>query len=185
MSDPKQAQPEATGDRNVDQIRDILFGGQMRDYERRFVELTQRLEQEDTRLRAEMEKRFGALEKRLDESSEKLARQLRQEIGDRGKACDDLESRVQQAARTGRNEVNAALGELEAGLDAADERERKAIADLAAALQKASAESAAALLAARTELRGDKVGREDLAALMTELALRLKGEFELPPAAKK
>ena len=33
---------------------------------------------------------------------------------------------------------------------------------------------------ARDELRGEKVSRDNLAALFTELALRLKGEFELP-----
>jgi hypothetical protein len=184
MSDKKPTEPEGTGDRNVDQIRDILFGGQMRDYERRFVELAQRLEQENARLRGEMEKRLAALEKRLDESSEKLARSVRQEIGDRGKACDDLENRVQQAARTARNEVNSAIGELQGSLDAADERERKALAELSASLQKAAAAGESALLAARTELRGEKVGREDLAALMAELALRLRGEFELPAAKK-
>ena len=36
------------------------------------------------------------------------------------------------------------------------------------------------LVSARDELRGEKVGRENLAALLTELALRLKGDFELP-----
>ena len=185
MTDKKQADTDGAGDRNVDQIRDILFGGQMRDYERRFVELAQKLEQEAARLRGEMEKRVAALEKRFDDASEKLARQVRQEINDRGKACDDLESRVQQAARTARNEINAALGELQSDLEAADERERKALAEVAGSLAKASKEHESALGAARSELRSEKVGREDLAALMTELALRLKGDFELPPPGKK
>jgi hypothetical protein len=56
---------------------------------------------------------------------------------------------------------------------------------VASSLAKASKEHEAALGAARSELRSEKVGREDLAALMTELALRLKGDFELPPPAKK
>jgi len=185
MTDKKQPDSDASGDRNVDQIRDILFGGQMRDYERRFVELAQKLEQEATRLRGEMEKRLAALEKRLDDSNEKLVRQLRQEISDRGKACDDLESRVQQAARTARNEINSAIGELQSGLDAADERERKALAEHSAALAKSFKDAESALGAARAELRNEKVGRDDLAALMTELALRLKGDFELPPPGKK
>jgi hypothetical protein len=34
------------------------------------------------------------------------------------------------------------------------------------------------------ELRGEKVGRDDLAALLTEFALRLKGDFDLPTAKK-
>ena len=33
-----------------------------------------------------------------------------------------------------------------------------------------------------TPLGGEKVGRDDLAASLTELALRLKGDFDLPPA---
>jgi len=41
-------------------------------------------------------------------------------------------------------------------------------------------EGAVARIAA--ELRDEKVGREDLAALLAELALRLRGDFELPPA---
>ena len=43
MVEKKRDNNDAGGDRNVEQIRDILFGGQMRDYERRFLEITQRL----------------------------------------------------------------------------------------------------------------------------------------------
>jgi hypothetical protein len=38
----------------------------------------------------------------------------------------------------------------------------------------------AATAPCRAELRADKVGREDLSAMLTELALRLKGDFDLP-----
>jgi hypothetical protein len=51
MSETKKPAGDADAERNVDQIRDILFGGQMRDYERRFQELGQRLEAEMARLR--------------------------------------------------------------------------------------------------------------------------------------
>ena len=52
---------ETPNDRNVDQIRDILFGGQMRDYERRFQELSERLDAEAARLRQDLEKRLRQL----------------------------------------------------------------------------------------------------------------------------
>ena len=51
MADPKKPAADGGADRNVDQIRDILFGGQMRDYERRFQDLNQRFEAELVRLR--------------------------------------------------------------------------------------------------------------------------------------
>ena len=167
-------------ERNVDQIRDILFGGQMRDYERRFQELAQKLEQEAGRLRSEMEKRVSALEKRLDDQVDKLAKAVRLEVGDRGKAVEELEARTLQAARSARAEINGAIDRLQHEQSASDERARKALAELAASLKSASASAESALVAARQELRGEKLSRGDFAALLTELALRIKGEFELP-----
>ena len=179
MSDPKNpADPAA--DRNVDQIRDILFGGQMRDYERRFDELGRQLEAEMTRLRETHEKRIAQIDRRLDEQFEKLGKQLRQEITDRTQAVDDLETRVQQAARTSRSEVNGALAALESELSSTDERLRDALAELSSALAARTSEAGAALARSNADLRAEKVGREDLSGLLAELALRLKGDFELP-----
>jgi DNA anti-recombination protein RmuC len=180
MAEPKKPAADADGERNVDQIRDILFGGQMRDYERRFLEMGQRLEAEMTRLRESQDKRLAQVDKRLDEQFEKLSRQLRQEVADRNQAVDDLESRVQQSARTARTEVNNALDGLGGELNAVDERLRGALADLSSALNERASEAAASVSRASGELRAEKVGREDLSALLTELALRLKGDFDLP-----
>ncbi len=183
MSDKKT--PGGDGaDRNVDQIRDILFGGQMRDYERRFQELAGKLEQESARMRADFDKRVAALEKRLDEQVEKIGKSLRQEVSDRGKAVDDVEARTLQAARTLRNELNGAIEHLAADLGKAEERARDAQEDLAAAIKRAAADAEAALSGARGELRAEKVGRDDMAALLTEMALRLRGEFDLPAGKK-
>jgi uncharacterized protein YukE len=169
-----------SADRNVDQIRDILFGGQMRDYERRFQEMIQKLDLETQRLRDDFERRSGAIEKRLDEQLEKLLKQLRQEVNDRGQALDDLESRVQQAARTSRTEVNNTLASLQQDMGRSDERLRAAVAELNAAIKQLGDASSGALSGARDELRAEKLSREDLAAMLTEVALRLKGQFDLP-----
>jgi uncharacterized protein YukE len=168
------------GDRNVDQIRDILFGGQMRDYERRFQEMIQKLDQETQRLRDDFERRSGAIEKRLDEQVDKLLKQLRQEVNDRGQSLDDLESRVQQSARTARNEMNNAVAALQQDLGQGDERLRAAMAEINAAIKQLGDNATSALGGARDELRAEKVSREDLAAMLTEVALRLKGHFDLP-----
>jgi hypothetical protein len=167
-------------DRNVDQIRDILFGGQMRDYERRFQEMIQKLDLEAQRLRDDFERRSGAIEKRLDEQVDKLLKQLRQEVNDRGQALDDLESRVQQAARTARTEVNNTMASLQQDIGRGDERLRAATTELNAAIKQLSDAATGALTGARDELRAEKVSREDLAAMLTEVALRLKGHFDLP-----
>jgi gas vesicle protein len=180
MADPKKPAADGGADRNVDQIRDILFGGQMRDYERRFQELNQRLEADLARLRDTQEKRLAQIDKRIDDQLEKLNKLVRQEMQDRNSAVDDLESRLQQAARTARGEVNKALEGLGHELSASDERLRNALADLHATTSARAGDAESALSRTSAELRADKVGRDDLAALLTEFALRLKGDFDLP-----
>jgi vacuolar-type H+-ATPase subunit I/STV1 len=179
MADPKK--PAADGaDRNVDQIRDILFGGQMRDYERRFQELNQRLEADLARLRDTQEKRLAQIDKRIDDQLEKLGKLVRQEVQDRNSAVDDLESRLQQAARTARVEINKSLEGLSHELTGSDERLRGALVDLHTTAAARATDTESALARTSAELRAEKVGRDDLAALLTEFALRLKGDFDLP-----
>jgi hypothetical protein len=178
----KKGAADGAADRNVDQIRDILFGGQMRDYERRFQELNQRFEAELARLREAQDKRLAQIDKRIDDQLDKLGKLLRQEIQDRNRSIDDLESRLQQAARTARGEISASFEAHAQELAATDERLRGALADVQKATHARTAEAEAALARLGAELRGEKVGREDLAALLAECALRLKGDFDLPPA---
>jgi hypothetical protein len=167
-------------DRNVDQIRDILFGGQMRDYERRFSELAERLESESARTRQDLDKRIAQIEKRQDEQFEKLSRLLRQEITDRTQSIDDLETRALQAQRTLRGELQAGIHALESELGSKDEHLREELTALRQLLAERAGELSAQQQRADADVRADKVGRADLAALLTEVALRLKGEFELP-----
>jgi hypothetical protein len=54
------ALPEAAG--NVDKIRDILFGSQMRDYEKKFARVEERPARETGELREEIRRRFASLE---------------------------------------------------------------------------------------------------------------------------
>ena len=55
---------------------------------------------------------------------------------------------------------------------------RSEVTDDAIGARAVEAESALSRTGA--ELRAEKVGRDDLAALLTEFALRLRGDFDLP-----
>src|SRR5215813_12449769 len=57
---------------NVDKIRDILFGAQMRDYDKRFARLEDRLMKDAEALRDEMRKRLDALESYVKQEAEAL-----------------------------------------------------------------------------------------------------------------
>src|ERR1700691_4937341 len=75
---------------NVDKIRDILFGSQMRDYEKRFVKLEDRLIKDAEALRDEMNKRFQSLEGFVQKELESLGHRLKGEKSERSEAFKEL-----------------------------------------------------------------------------------------------
>ncbi|MEO5721469.1 MAG: hypothetical protein ABIR71_08375, partial [Chthoniobacterales bacterium] len=62
---------------NVDRIRDILFGSQMRDYDGRFQRVEERLVREAAELRGDLQKRLEALEAYMKGEVESLTHRLR------------------------------------------------------------------------------------------------------------
>ena len=68
MASPAEAKiPNASGKEggegaNVDKIRDILFGSQMREYEKRFTRLEEQVAKSLDGIREDMKKRLDALE---------------------------------------------------------------------------------------------------------------------------
>ena len=112
------------GDHKMDQIRELMFGSVVRDFDRRIQEVSERMESELARLANDYEKRVATLEARLDPQIEKLGVQLRQESAARTSALDDVDVRFSQAQRTQRSEVNAVLQQHEDNATAAETRGR-------------------------------------------------------------
>lgn len=162
-------------DNKMDQIRELMFGSVVRDFDRRLQEASERTENELARLSADYEKRVTVLEARLGPQIEKLNTQLRQESAARISTIDDVEMRFSQAQRSQRNEINAVLQQHEDNATAAEARARDALAQLDQSTQAALQAARDALASARNELGGQKLAREDLADLMAEVALRLRG----------
>ena len=68
---------------NVDKIRDILFGSNMREYEKRFARLEERLTKSSDALREDLKKRFDTLESFVREEMESLNQRLKAEKSER------------------------------------------------------------------------------------------------------
>jgi gas vesicle protein len=165
---------------NVDKIRDILFGSQMRDYEARFSRLEETLVKETMEIRETNRRRFDQLEayikrefetiqvrfkaerdERLDATSQQsrelkdlgdsLSRRIR-DLDDRSSSVErDLRSQLMQQARDLTEEIRASHDEL------------------------------ANLLEKRfRDLSDGKTDRAALATLFTEVALRLSDQFRIP-----
>lgn len=167
-------------DGNVDKIREILFGGQMRDYEGRFADLEKRLSQRIDRMEAELEKRIERLntyaKREVDKLSERLKAERKDRLADGKSGARDLKDLSQQ--------VESWFGEVEDRLDVESKDLRNALHDqseeLAALIAETRDHLNAALSSETRALDDAKLAREDLAGLLSEVAMRLKKDFKLP-----
>jgi hypothetical protein len=171
---------DPAGAGNLEKIRTILFGSQMRDYEKRFTRLEERVLKVSTDLREEMRRSLDALEAYVKRELETLTDRLKGEQDERKVSLDDLSRELRDTGHT-----------LEKKIAQVDEQASKIQRDLRQQLLEQSRvlsedirqkheEIAAGLERALQELRVDKTDRSTLAALFTEVALRLNNEFQIP-----
>src|ERR1700757_1911983 len=79
---------EAVG---VDKIRDLLFGNQMQDYDRRFSKLEERFHQRFKDIEADTARNLSAFESNAKKQIDSLANQLREEKDVRSDADKETE----------------------------------------------------------------------------------------------
>ena len=177
---PKAADTDELGAGNIDKVRDILFGGQMRDYERRFARLEGRLLQETTEMKEDVRKRLSALEQFLRQELESVADRMRMEHEERTDADKDLARELRDTAKA----LEKKAGQLDDQIGRTQRDLRQQLLELhqrmSDELRQKSDEVMARLLQEATELRADKTDKATLAALLTEMAMRLTNELQIP-----
>jgi len=167
---------------NVDKIREILFGGQMRDYEQRFADLETRLTKNIELIANDFEKRMDRLDnfakREIDKLSDQVKdeRKARREEGKRGsKELKELGQQLESWYAELEEQIGSETHELRGLLQEQGEELSGMVSDTHDQLSKS--------LASETRNLADgKLAREDLAALLTEVALRLKKDVNLPGA---
>ncbi len=168
--------PEA----NVDKIRDILFGSQMRDYDKRFSRLEERLVKTSETFRDDLKKRFDSLESFVKGEMDSLNERLKNEKSERAETIKGITKEIKETLRT----LEKKLSQLDEGTAQAHAELRKAILDQSKNLTKEIDEKHKELVGCLegevATLTREKTDRAALADLFTELSLRLKDEFTLP-----
>src|SRR5215813_13458194 len=94
---------------NIDKIREILFGGQMRDYDRRFSRVEEQLIKESLELREDTRKRFEALEAFVKAEFAALTDRLQAEHRNR----DDAVSGLWRGINESNQALSTKLGEAQ------------------------------------------------------------------------
>jgi hypothetical protein len=80
----------------VDKIRELLFGSQIQDYDRRFSKLEERFLQRVKDIEAETTRNLGAFEMHAKKQMDSLAGQLREEKEQRAEAEKDIDRAVRE-----------------------------------------------------------------------------------------
>lgn len=172
------AEPE--GGASLEKVRDLLFGVQIRDYDRKFARLEERIVKETSDLRDEVKKRLAAIEAAIQREVESFSDRLKTEQENRAAACSDVSREVAETAqklekRTTQLDDQIARGLRDMRQQLHDQEQR-----LIEELRLQADEIIARLVRESHELRTDKADRVGLAALFTEMAMRLNDQFRLP-----
>jgi hypothetical protein len=171
---------DETGTGHLEKVRDILFGSQMREVDRRILRLEERILKETGDLKEDIKRRLDALEAYTNKETDALAARIRQEQGERLDAHAALS-----------RELSATSGTFERRSVALDEQLARAQREIRQTIleqqqrlsdeMRAKVDEVLAALARESrELRNDKTDRAALAALLKEMAMRLTDEFRLP-----
>jgi hypothetical protein len=182
VNDSRQGQPspDSPSVANLDKVRDILFGAQMRDYDRRFTRLEERMLKEVSDARDDTRRRFDQLENFIRQEIAALGERLRAENQQRSEATEDITRELRDTSKT----INQKISQLDEQTAQMSREMRQQILDqsksLSDEIRQKTEELAATGAREARELRSDKADRVALSNLFTELAMRLNNEFKLP-----
>ena len=168
--------PEIQENNSLGKVRDILVGSQMRELDKKFSRLEERLVKECSDLRNETRKRLDTLENYIKEEADSLSFRAKNEQVKRDEAVKAINEEQRKLAES-----------LEQKMDEIDEQASKTQRELRQQIFSQSQtlhddirqkyEEIVTLLERETyELKNEKTDRTHLAALFSELALRLNSQ---------
>ena len=165
---------------SLDKVRDLLFGVHMRDYDRKFARLEERLAKETAELRDEVKKRMAAIEQLIRQEVESLSDRLKTEQEERSASAKDLSRELRETTQTFDRRATQLDDQINRGLREVRHQLHEQQQQLTDEMRAQADALIARLTHEATELRTDKADRTALAALFTEMAMRLNDEFRLP-----
>lgn len=160
---------------DIEKVRDILFGKYVTSFEQRFSELEARLEADVDQLKEKLIDKMASMDIAGNESLSRLDKQIAEEKLARDTELHSLqntlreaEAALQNAIATMEDQANQDLAALRASLDESHQ-------DLMDRTLSSQAELTSQLDKQKEDLQNDKVGRQSLALLLDEVAIKLRG----------
>ncbi len=169
------SEPTTADIANVDKIREILFGNQIKTFENKFRQLEEKLSKELNDLKDDSTMRIDSLEKFIKSEFESLNHRLSGEKEARVKALDDNVEKFEKHIKS----LSNGLSEQEQyNNDKARELRQLLLEqskDLFEKMNKKQIEDRELLKSFRDELDSGKVDRSALSSLFTDIAFQISG----------
>jgi archaellum component FlaC len=158
---------------NVDKIREILFGSQIKNYETRFARLEDTLARETAELKDTMRRRFESVEGFFRKEADALSGRLKAEKEERTEALKSIARDLKSATDTLSKKILELDDKTAEGVSGMRQELMQESRKLLEEIRQKS-DSLSALVERRSdELRNHKLDRAALASLLTEMALQL------------
>jgi uncharacterized protein YhaN len=167
---------------SVDKIRDILFGNQIRDFDRRFSQMEDRLAKATLDLRGETQKRMEALELFFNKELESLKNRIKAESDERA----DGDGRQNDELKSTASALKKAIAQVEEKLSESGTELRHQILEqsksLTAEIQSKSEQASESLRSSANALDEAKIDRSTLAEYLIEMAMHLSSQSGEEPS---
>jgi DUF438 domain-containing protein len=161
---------------SLDKVRDILFGNQMREVEKRFARLEERLISESVNLREETKKRLDVIENYLKQEVESLSSRLKSEQGLRNESLAALTEDSRKITTALEKKLTQFDEQVSTNQRELREQILQQSKELQGDIHHKYQEMLGLLQREADELRNAKTDRSTLANLLSELAIRLNSQ---------
>jgi DNA anti-recombination protein RmuC len=165
---------------NVDQIRDIIFGTQVRDYDNRFTKIESDISKLQQEMRSGMEQLKNSFSVELKAAVEALDKKLKSLTLNTQEETTDLRSSVDRLNR----KFTTSIQTLDEALDGQTNSIREELSESKKQLQEETNVLRDLMLEELerhfSDLRENKVSRDDMAETLFALGMRMKGSELIP-----
>ncbi|MDR2452234.1 MAG: hypothetical protein LBE85_10840 [Candidatus Accumulibacter sp.] len=175
---------------SMEQVRELLFGAQLKDMETRFQRQEERFQREITDTRNTLKTRLDSLENFMKSEIASLLHRLKDEQNERGEIVKaEQRERAEAVAQlvkdlaTTNESFERKLAKLSGTLDNTERELRQLLqaenSALSAKVDEKYQDALDALSKTSSEIRRDMVYRSSFSTMLTEIAVKLSGQWVL------
>jgi hypothetical protein len=161
----------------MEKVRDILFGAQMREFEKRLLRMEEKLAKDHSDFREDSRRRFESLEMFVRGEIESLVRGLAVEQKEREESVRGSEKLVLDAVKGAERKLAQLDEQLAKAQRELRQQQHEQLSGLREELRATRDQLAQSVSHHVDDLRTEKLDRAALAGYLSEVAMRLTGEL--------